>query len=143
MYVMIDLGRQDYEETKKVYSKILDDCSYNDEILQRLIVGGYSTDMIKAVKEVYKFDLINLYWASKDKREEKISTKAKFVDYCKGEGITSLSVSTNNYSDEFGEYMKNNNMIVYVFTENNQDNANKILKNADLVGTDFIQINSK
>lgn len=32
-------------------------------------------------------------------------------------------------------------MIIYVFTENDEDTAKEILKTADLVGTDFIKVN--
>lgn len=140
IYIMIDIGSKSYEETKKIYTKIVEDCNNNSKILQRLIVGGHTKSMIKAVKECYNFKLINLYWANDDKREESIKTKEKFVKYCKNNGISSLSISTDNYTDEFGEYMKKNNMIVYVFTENDEDKATQILQNADLVGTDFIEI---
>lgn len=139
MYVMIDIGSKGYEETKEIYTKIVEDCNYDDNILQRLIVGGHTTKMIKAVKECYNFDIINLYWPEEDKREEQIDTKEEFVKYCKQQGITSLSVATNRYDEQFGNYMKENNMIVYVFTENDENVAKEILKSADLVGTDFIK----
>lgn len=95
--------------------------------------------MIKAIKECYDFDIINLYWSAKDKREESIDTQEAFVEYCKKNGISSLSLSKDRYTEEFGKYMKENNMIVYVFTENNKNVAKEILKSADLVGTDFIK----
>lgn len=142
MYIMIDIGNKSYEETKEIYSKIVEDCNSYSKILNRLIVGGHTTDMIKAVKECYDFKLINLYWAEDDKREEKIKTEEKFVKYCEENGITSLSISTDRFSDDFGEFMQENDMIVYVFTENNESKAKDILKNADLVGTDFIQVNT-
>lgn len=141
MYVMIDIGSKSYEETKEIYTKIVEDCNNNKKVLQRLIVGGHTTEMIKAVKECYDFDIINLYWPKKSKREEKINTKEKFAEYCKQNGITSLSVAADRYDDDFGKYMKKNNIIVYVFTENEESKAKDILKNADLVGTDFIQVN--
>lgn len=141
MYVMIDIGSKSYEDTKEIYTKIVEDCNNNDKVLQRLIVGGQTTKMIKAVKECYDFDIINLYWPKESKREEKINTKEKFAEYCKQNGITSLSVAADRYDDDFGKYMKKNNIIVYVFTENEESKAKDILKSADLVGTDFIQVN--
>lgn len=140
MYVMIDIGSKSYEDTKEVYTKIVEDCNNNDKVLQRLIVGGHTTKMIKAVKECYDFDIINLYWPKKSKREEKINTKSKFAEYCKQNGITSVSLSSDVYTEAFGKYMQKNNIIVYVFTENEESKAKDILKNADLVGTDFIQV---
>ena len=141
MYVMIDIGSKGYEDTKEIYTKIVEDCNNNDKILQRLIVGGHTTKMIKAVKECYDFDIINLYWPKKNKREKSIDTKEEFAEYCKSNGITSLSVATDRYDDDFAKYMKKNNIIVYVFTENDESKAKSILEHADLVGTDFIQIN--
>lgn len=140
IYVMIDIGNKSYEETKKIYSKIIEDCENNDKTLQRLITAGHTTKMIKAIKECYDFDLINLYWAKKDKREEKIDTEKEFVEYCKKNGISSLSVDTTVYTKDFGEYMKKNNIILYVFTENDEKAAGTILQTVDLVGTDFINI---
>lgn len=142
IYVMLDLGRKSYKDTKEIYNKILEDCDYNDKILQHLITGGYTTGMIKAVKESYDFDIINLYWSAENKREKSIDTKEEFVEYCKKYGISSLSLSADRYTKEFGKYMKENDMIVYVFTEDDEIAAKKILKNADLVGTNFIGINN-
>lgn len=142
MYVMIDTGKKSYEETKIIYNKIVEECENNDKILQRFIAAGQTTKMIKAIKECYDFDLINLYWAKKDKREAKIDTEEEFAQYCKNNGISSLSVATDVYNNELGEYMEKNNIIVYVFTENDKELAEKILQNADLVGTDYIKINN-
>ena len=142
MYVMIDIGNKSYEETKEIYSKIVEDCNSDSKILNRLIVGGHTTDMIKAVKECYDFKLINLYWAEEDKREGNIKTEEKFIKYCKDYGITSLSTSTDIFTEKLGRLMKKSNIIVYVFTENDENKSKDILKNADLVGTDFIQVNT-
>ena len=53
--------------------------------------------------------------------------------------ITSLSLSTENYSKDLVKYMKEKGLIVYVFTENDEDKANEMLNNGvDIVGTDFL-----
>ncbi len=142
IYVMIDIGNKSYEETKEIYTKIVEDCNNDSKILNRLIVCGHTTEMIKAIKECYEFKLINLYWAEEDKREGKIKTEEKFIKYCKDYGITSLSTSTDIFTEKLGRLMKKSNIIVYVFTENDENKSKDILKNADLVGTDFIQVNT-
>ena len=94
--------------------------------------------MIKAVKEVYDFKLINLYWSG-DKLEKKINTKEKFVEYFLNNNVTSLSMSTSNYSKKLIKYMKEKGLITYVFTENDYSKAKEILDaGADIVGTDFL-----
>lgn len=94
--------------------------------------------MIKAEKEVYNFKLINLYWSGED-LEESISTEEKFAKYCLDNNITSLSMSISNYSNELIEYMKKQGLIIYVFTENDEQKVQEMLNSGvDIVGTDFI-----
>ena len=141
VYVMIDIGNQNYEKTKSIYEKIVSDSNNDSKILNRLIVGGHTTNMIKAVKDVYDFQIINLYWPSKDKRKDsKIDTKEEFVKYCREKGISGLSTSTETYKEEkeIIEYFKKNGLIVCVFTENDDKKKKDILKNVDLIGVDFI-----
>lgn len=141
MYVMIDIGNQKKKKTKNMYEKIVQDANNDPKILNRLIVGGHTTDMIKAEKDIFDFKIINLYWASKDDRKDKkIDTKEEFVKYCKENEISSLSTSLKTYKKEKDtiEYFKKQGLIVYVFTENDENEAKDILKNVDVVGTDFI-----
>ena len=134
---MIDIGRKSYEETKKIYTEILN-TTQDKNILNRMITGGHTKDMIKAEKELYNFKLINLY-RSGEKLEKSLNTKEKFAKYCTENNITSLSMSTQNYSKELVHFMKEKGLIVYVFTENNEEKANEMLKNGvDVVGTDFL-----
>lgn len=94
--------------------------------------------MIKAEKELYNFKLINLYWSG-EKLEEDINTKEKFAQYCIENNITSLSMSTANYSEELVRYMKEQDLIVYVFTENDINKVKDMLiSHVDIIGTDFL-----
>lgn len=137
IYVMIDIGRKSYDETLQIYEEILN-ITNDKKVLNRLITGGHTTDMISAEKEVYDFKLINLYWSG-DKLEEGLNTKEKFAEYCLKNNITSLSVSYANYSEELVEYMKEKGIIVYVFTVNDEETAKELLKSGvDIVGTDTL-----
>lgn len=138
MYVIIDIGCKSYEETKEIYTKIVQDCEYDDMLLQRLIVGGHTTDMIRAVKDCYNFNLINLYWATDEKREDVVKSKENFVKFCKNNSVNSLSIAKKRFSSEFGEFMRTNGLAVYVFTENDDSLACELLQHADFVGTDFL-----
>lgn len=94
--------------------------------------------MIKVEKELYDFKLINLYWSG-EKLEKDINTKGKFAQYCIENNISSLSMSTTNYSEELVRYMKEQGLIVYIFTENDEDSANKMIEvGTDIIGTDFL-----
>ena len=94
--------------------------------------------MIKAEKELYNFKLINLYWSG-EKLEEDINTKEKFAQYCIENNITSLSMSTANYSEELVRYKKEQDLIVYVFTENDINKVKDMLiSHVDIIGTDFL-----
>ena len=137
IYVMIDIGKKSYEDTKKIYTEILN-TTKDKNILNRMITGGHTTDMIKAVKEVYEFKLINLYWSG-DKLEKSINTQEKFAKYCLNNNITSLSMAKAEYSKELIQYFKNKNLIIYVFTENDIVKAKEMLSmGVDIVGTDFL-----
>ena len=137
IYVMIDIGKKSYEDTKKIYTEILN-TTKDKNILNRMITGGHTTDMIKAVKEVYEFKLINLYWSG-DKLEKGINTQERFAKYCLNNNITSLSMAKAEYSKELIQYFKNKNLIIYVFTENDIVKAKEMLSmGVDIVGTDFL-----
>ena len=141
MYVMIDIGNQDYENTKEIYTEIVNECNHDSKILNMFIVGGHTTNMIKAIQDTYDFKIYNLYWAnSNSKKDEEIDTKEEFLQYCKDNKILSLSTSVDTYSkeEETIKYFKENGLIVYVFTENNVEEAIRILENVDVVGTDYI-----
>lgn len=138
VYCMIDLYQRSYEETLWIYQKIYEECDGDATVLNRLIAGGRTTDMIDAVKEVYDFPLLNLYWSSDKTRQEKIYEKDDFLAYCEENGITSLSVSSTVWTEEWSQYM-GEQLIIYVFTIDDEENAATVLKAADVVGTNFLR----
>lgn len=142
MFVMVDLGKVHYYEgTKKAYEAIVRDAEHDDDILKRLITGGHNTDMIKAVKEVYDFPLINLYLPKSSVIEDALRDYDNFSSYCHANGITSFSTSIKIYNDQnIGENMKNSGLIQYVFTINDEAlAAQTIEKGASVIGTDFLE----
>lgn len=143
IYVMVDIGKRNKEYTKKVYEIIVKVANNDESILNRLIVGGQTTQMIQAVKEVYNFKLINLYWSYKENRtDKKIDTKEEFLKYCINNSITSLSTSEKAFNENVSaiKYFRDNGLYVYLFTINDREQAIEYLKSVDVVGTDFINI---
>ena len=140
MYVMLDFGIKNAEYLEKAYREILK--TTNDaDVLDRLIVGGHNTEMVEAIKELYDFKLYNLYWAAKENRkDERIDTKEEFLKYCRNNQIVSLSTSVSTYKAEKStiEWFKKNGMIVYLYTENDEEKAEEYLGTVDLIGTDDI-----
>ena len=139
MYVMVDAGNRSYEDTQTYYQEIVKAASGRTEVLDRLIAGGQTTEMVKAAREAYDFPLINLYYPADDKREEIIYTPEKFAEYCKENDITSFSVAKEVYTKEVAEKLEKSNLISYVFTVNDPSEDKQIRGyGADVIGTDYL-----
>ena len=140
VYVMLDFGKKSGRYTRLAYNEIVT-VTQDPDVLDRMIVGGHNTDMIKGVRSVYSFKLYNLYWSSEEERlDEKIDTPEEFLDFCQKNKITSLSTSVETYENERDtvKYFRDNGLIVYVFTENDEKKAREFLNEVDMVGTDFL-----
>lgn len=142
-YFMIDIGNKNYDYTKNVYSKIVEEANNNPKVLNHLIVGGHNTQMMETIEQIYPFKIKNLYWSNEASRiDNKINTKEKFLKYCKENGIISLSTSIATYNENIDaiHYFRKNGLYVYLFTENDKAKAEEYLKYVDVVGTDFINL---
>ena len=139
MYLMVDAGNRSYESTQKLYKMILDTCKNDYSVLDRIIAGGQTTDMMQAVKDTYDFPLLNMYYAGDDVREESIYSPEQFINYCNENGIISFSTAKETYNDYNGAALKEAGLISYVFTVNDSDEA-ALMKSygADVIGTDFL-----
>ena len=139
MYLMVDAGCRSYEDTLTYYKEIVRVADGRTDVLNRLIAGGQTTEMVRAAREVYDFPIINLYYASDEKREEVLSTPEKFVEYCKAEGIISYSAASEVYTDEVAAVLGKSGLTGHIFTINDKAEAQRILElGADTVGTDFL-----
>ncbi|MBR3169304.1 hypothetical protein IKF23_02590 [Candidatus Saccharibacteria bacterium] len=140
VYVMLDFGKKSASYLRKAYKEIL--ASTDDtNILDHMIVGGQNTEMVGAVRSVYNFKIYNLYWPAEENRiDEKVDTKEEFLDYCQKNNISSLSTSVETYENEKEtiKFFKENGLIVYVFTEDDEKKARELLNDVDMVGTNFI-----
>ncbi|TVT72641.1 MAG: hypothetical protein FHK79_04460 [Pseudomonas sp.] len=139
VYVMIDIGRATYARTKKMYSALVSSVR-DDSVLSRFIVGGHTTEAIRAVKEVYDFKLYNLYYAANVLREKKLERVEDFIRWCEKNGVTSVSISADRYSLKLAEAFNQSSLIVYVFTVDEEERARDILlMGASVVGTNFLE----
>ncbi len=139
IYVMIDIGTKSAKETTTIYKELVKEANNDDKILQRLIVTGYTTKMINAIKKEYDFKLINMVWQEDAKREKSIKGKKKFAKFCKDNKITSITVASGNYDKDLAYYMKKKGLMIYVYTINNEKKANSNSNIVDLIGTDFLK----
>ncbi len=136
LFVMIDIQNRNYDDTKRLYQKMYYIAGGNKNVLNHFIAGGWTTDMIRACKEIYNFPIINLYWADKSVRE--FEKEKDFVNYCKSIGVQSFSTSINRFSNK--EYPKQlvDNLFSYVFTVNNEIDAEQyLMRGANIVGIDY------
>ena len=140
VYVMLDFGRQDTTYLRKACREILaitDDVS----ILNRIIIGAQGIDVVGAVKGVYNFRLYVLSWPPEwGRTDERIDTKEEFLAYCKSNKISSLSTSVETYENEREtmQFFRDNGLIIYVFTEDDEERAKSLLEGADMVGTNYL-----
>ena len=139
MYLMLDAGKRSYEDTKKYYEGVVVAAGDRTEVLDRIIAGGQTTEMVKAAREAYDFPLINLYFDEDEKRETEIYEPEDFVKYCEKEGITSLSCDKGVFTGDAAKILSDSDLIIYVFTINEEGEAEGFLsQGADMVGTDFL-----
>lgn len=139
MYVMIDIGRKSYNETKHIYEILVSETKDVD-VLRRFIVGGRTKGMIQAIRDVYDFPIINLYLASEDKREPDWLDLGNFVKYCKDNGIISFSVSSTTYGADTAEILDVSGLVCYVFTVNDLHDEKRYREmGVEIIGTDFLR----
>ncbi len=139
MYVMVDAGNRNYEDTLKYYTELVKVADGREDILNRLIAGGQTTDMVKAAREAYDFPLINLYYDKDEKREKALETPEKFVEYCHENNIISYSVAKEVYTEDVGKVLGGSDLIGYVFTVNDINEASQLRSTgADVIGTDYL-----
>jgi glycerophosphoryl diester phosphodiesterase len=140
MYVMIDVADRNYDDTVSIYSAMVETAGGRTDVLDRLIVGGHTIDMIEAVKEVYDFKLFNLYYAADDIREERLWNVKDFIEYCTENNIQSLSVANTVFTDEVAAEFEDSGLIIYVFTVNDEKEAEHFREiGASIIGTDFLR----
>lgn len=139
MYLMVDAGHRSYADAKAYYEAIVEAADGRTQVLDRLIAGGQTTDMVKAAREAYDFPLINLYFDKDENRESIIYSAEDFVRYCDAESITSISIAKEVFTEDVAKVISDCDLIIYVFTENDESEAEHILSlGADMVGTDFL-----
>lgn len=143
MFVMIDGNKRSYEDTVSFYTAIVDSAQGREDVLQHMIVGGQTTDMIDAVRAVYDFPLVNLYYDSDEKREKIIQDPEDFIQYCSDHQILSFSAAADTYTKEVSDILGNSDLISYVFTVNDEAQAQELFdRKTDIVGTDFLRDNT-
>ena len=141
MYLMVDAGHRTYEDTLAYYQELVRVADGRNDVLNRLIAGGQTTDMVKAAREAYDFPIINLYYDSDDKREEVLNTPELFLTYCKENRIISFSTAKDYYTEEVANVLNapDSGLTGYVFTVNDSVEEGLILEKGDvIIGTDYL-----
>ena len=94
--------------------------------------------MIRAVKEVYDFPLLNLYYSDEMINDD--FSPQDFIDYCKQEGVISYSCSDEYCTLDNTALLEDSGLISYVFTINDPERARVLLAcGFDVVGADFVR----
>lgn len=138
-YVMTDFKHwYDEEKVKSAISQIVDSAikANHPEVLDRIIVQLYHYDFLEWVNSVYEFDnyLFTCYAASKEEREIN-----NLVNFCKENNIPVITMWPHWLNQENSALTRENNIRIYVHTENDLSKANEyILNGASGVYTDFL-----
>ena len=137
-HVLADVWSQDFEGTKAVYTAMCEACGYDEAVLCRIIAGGHTQEMIRAVKEVYDFPILNLYFS--DEMIDDTFTQEDFITYCKSQGIQSFSCADSYCTAERLAGFEGSGLISYVFTVDDPERA-RVLKTlgVDIVGSDVLR----
>lgn len=140
VFVMVDGNKRDYADTVRFYSALVDTAAGRTDVLERIIAGGQTTEMIQAAKSVYPFPILNLYFAADKAREDSLFRPEDFIAYCQEEGILSFSIAKETYTPELAAVLGQSGLISYVFTCNDEAQARELFaRGADVVGTDFLR----
>ena len=138
IYVLADVWAQDYDDTKKVYTAMCEACGYDPEVLDHIIAGGHTKAMIYAVKNVYDFKLLNLYYSDEIITES--FTADDFISFCHEQGIQSYSCADSYFTVERFEKLKEGGLISYVFTVDDPERA-RVLNacGVDVIGSNTLR----
>lgn len=136
LLVMIEIGKQNYEDTIKIYTSMAETVKYDRFVMNRWIVKASTLGMLEAVRMVYNFPLINLFLDEKGNREELIKDVDDFGLFCNSNNIQSYSVILNNNElcEELIVKLKELGLSGCVFHVNNDKKTLDFIK----MGMDYI-----
>ena len=141
MFVKPDINQRLYDDTRRLYQKMYDDAGGNTDVLDRIIANGWSSDMISAIRDVYDFKILNMYWNTKSKRE--FEEAEEFIEFCKRNGVSAFSTA-KEFVKEDSQSVKalvDSGLIGYVYTINDSAEYEVFMSEypfIDCVGTDLL-----
>ena len=139
MYVLVDAGYADYEETYELYKGILRVCE-DENVLNRLITGGHTKGSVEAQQSLYNFPLINMYIAEDEIREKEFGSMEDWLNYCNEVDANSYSIAYATHTKELAEYLSDKGLYSYIFTIDDEEVAKEHLNyGADVIGTNFLR----
>lgn len=141
MYLVIDVKiSENTEDMKNTYEKIVKLTKRVDpEVLKRLIPQIYYQDMYESVLDVYHFkSMIFTMYRLQHFTEESIT------DFAYEKGIKVVASYRNRFTDEFTRKLKERGIMLYMFTYNDPQKANRLFERGVYgIYTDFLPGNKK
>ena len=140
LFVLVDVGRRSYESTAKIYQAMVEAAKGREQVLDQLIAGGHTTEMMAAVEERYDFPIKNLYYAAEKVRDPALATPAAFAAYCQAHHVLSYSIAVKTVTPEIVSDLKAAGLRSYVFAVNDEEEAHRLFQmGVDMVGSDFLR----
>jgi glycerophosphoryl diester phosphodiesterase len=141
--ILLDFWDCSPEELRERYSVIIAECKNCDDVLERFIAGGHTTEGISIVRSIYNFKYVNLYMPSKKEVKELYGDFDGFFNVCITAKISSFSTSVKKFNAlEEEERLKLLGLGIhsFLFTENNPQLIKKYLNyGISAIGSDLLR----
>jgi len=136
LLIEIDLKKANADKTKLMIKQLVELASYDESILDRILMQFTSEEAFFAIEEVYHFKYYQ-YFTYKSKLPDKLDHIIKF---CNDNNVTSIAVNYTVLTDDMIEKIKSNGFYLLAFTIDDKEMAESFLqKGVDTVCTNFIR----
>lgn len=90
-------GGSNHKVSTKAIKQVVAAANNDKNILNRFVIWGYNTKVIKEIKKIYKFDLLALNIKSYANMEKKLDTHKEIIEYIKKQGIDIIMYQYNDF----------------------------------------------
>lgn len=116
-YFILNLkGGANEKVTTKALKQLVKAAKNDSKILNRFVIWGYNSKVVKAIKNVYDFKLIALNVKNYSKMTKGLNTTEEIINYCKKNKISIILFQYNDYKQELINAAKQNKISTFMYT---------------------------
>ena len=109
-------GGANEKVTTKALKQLVKAAKNDSKILNRFVIWGYNSKVVKAIKNVYDFKLIALNVKNYSKMTKGLNTTEEIINYCKKNKISIILFQYNDYKQELINAAKQNKISTFMYT---------------------------